>query len=320
MKRVNIERILCPIDFSEFSRAALDQAVALASWYGAELTLMHVIEVPQIAVDGLSAGNEVIAPLPDRDKVADDLRNFARPALGTADVTMDVLVTFGIPPTAIRTHAAHRRADLVVVGTHGRSGFQRFLLGSVTEKILRTIAVPLLIVPPPVNKPETVAYRTALCAVDFSDESMRGLDYALSLAQETGARIILLHALEGLLDELDPQHVRRASVLEYLRDAEQEAFARLRDAVPDEARVWSHPVERVVRGRAYRQILTMAEQENAGLIVMGVRGKGAFNRLVFGSTTEHVVREAPCPVLTLHADVALDRSEWLAEVDPRASR
>jgi len=319
MKRVNIERILCPIDFSEFSRDALDHAVALARWYGASLAVMHVIDVPQIAIDGVNAGNEIVAPLLDRDKVADDVRNFAAPAIGTVDVETDVLVTFGTPAMAIRMHATQTRADLVVVGTHGRSGFQRFLLGSVTEKLLRTITVPLLVVPPPVKKPETVAYRTILCAVDFSDESMRGLDYALSLAQETGARIILLHALEGLLDELDPQHVRRASVLEYLRDAEQDAYAHLSAAVPDEARLWSHPVDRVVRGRAYRQILKMADEEHAALIVMGVRGRGALNRLVFGSTTEHVIREAKCPVLTVHAEVAIDRSERQAEVDARAT-
>jgi nucleotide-binding universal stress UspA family protein len=92
------------------------------------------------------------------------------------------------------------------------------------------------------------------------------------------------------------------NVPDYLHDAEQKAMSRLKAAVPDEARVWADPVERVVRGRAYRQILTIADQENAGLIVMGVRGKGALNRLLFGSTTEHVIREARCPVLTLHSE------------------
>lgn len=205
--------------------------------------------------------------------------------------------------TEIQRHAEQIHADVVVVGTHGRSGFQRFVLGSVTERLLRTIVVPLLIVPPPVMKPKTVVYDTILCPIDFSDESMRALDYALSLAQETDARIILLHVLEALLDEVTPR-TRNTAVLEYLRELEQDASARLMAAVPDEARTWSHPVERIVRGRAYREVLAIAEAERASLIVMGVRGRGALNRLIFGSTTEHVIREARCPVLTLHSEVA----------------
>jgi nucleotide-binding universal stress UspA family protein len=305
MKRVNIERILCPIDFSEFSRDALDHALALASWYRATLTLVHVVE--PVPIDGMATGAAFL-PLPDSDKVADDIRDFARRAIGTADVSMDVLVAFGTPAIAIREHAERLHVDVVVVGTHGRSGFQRFLLGSVSERLLRTVAVPVLIVPPPVKKPETVIYETILCPVDFSDESMRALDYALSLAKESGARIILLHVLEGFLDERDPQQIRNVSVLEYLRDTEQEASERLRAAVSDETRVWAHPIERIARGRAYRQILATADDERAGLIVMGVRGRGALNRFLFGSTTEHVIREAHCPVLTLHAEIPVDRS------------
>jgi nucleotide-binding universal stress UspA family protein len=302
MKRVNIERVLCPIDFSEFSRDALDHAVAMARWYRATLTVMHVIDIPQVPVNGLAAGSEAFTPMFDRDKVAEDVRTFARPAIGSVDLKWDVLVTLGTPVGAIELHAEQIRADLVVVGTHGRSGFQRFLIGSVTEKLLRAITAPLLIVPPPVKKPETITYATVLCPIDFSNESLRALEYALSLAQESGARIILLHAQETLLDDVDPLYAPNMNVPEYLRDAEQKASARLKAAVPEEARVWADPVERVVRGRAYRQILAIAQQENVGLIVMGVRGKGALNRLIFGSTTEHVIREARCPVLTLHAE------------------
>jgi nucleotide-binding universal stress UspA family protein len=109
--------------------------------------------------------------------------------------------------------------------------------------------------------------------------------------------------LEALLDEVTPR-TRNTAVLEYLRELEQDASARLMAAVPDEARTWSHPVERIVRGRAYREVLAIAEAERASLIVMGVRGRGALNRLIFGSTTEHVIREARCPVLTLHSEVA----------------
>jgi nucleotide-binding universal stress UspA family protein len=89
------------------------------------------------------------------------------------------------------------------------------------------------------------------------------------------------------------------SVTEYQRRLEEDARARLTSAVPEDARVWCAPEERVVSGRAHQVILDVAEREKAELIVMGVHGKGALNRRLFGSTTHHVIRQAGCPVLTL---------------------
>jgi nucleotide-binding universal stress UspA family protein len=82
---------------------------------------------------------------------------------------------------------------------------------------------------------------------------------------------------------------------------EQDAVTRLRAVVPADARVWSRPEERVVVGRAYQEILKVVTEERVDLVVMGVQGKGVVNRLVFGSTTHRVIREAGCPVLTLHS-------------------
>ncbi len=319
MRRVNIATILCPIDFSEFSRHALNHAAALSRWYSARLTVLHVIEIPLVPLDALAGASGTFTPPLnlDRDKVADEVREFARSAIGTPDVSLDVVVTFGLPVLDIQQRAEQIHADVVVMGTHGRSGFQRFMLGSVTERLLRTLAVPVLVVPPPVTKPENIGYATILCPIDFSDESRRALDYALSLAQEANARIIVLHVLEALLDEV-PQRIRNVNVLEYVRELEEDALARLIAAVPDEARTWAQPVERVTKGRAYREILATAEAEHVELIVMGVRGRGAVDRWLFGSTTEHVIRQAHCPVLTLHAEAAPHQYESMATAEARA--
>jgi len=192
------------------------------------------------------------------------------------------------------------RADLLVLGTHGRSGFQRLFLGSVTEKLLRTTSIPVMTIPPPVRKPESVRYKTILCPVDFSDESMRALDYALSLAKEADARIVLLHVVEGFTDTPYANELSNLSVREYYEQIEADAAKQLAAAVPDEARTWARPVERVIKGRAYREILKMAQDERVELIVMGVRGRGAVDRFILGSNTDHVIRGAACPVLTLH--------------------
>ena len=191
--------------------------------------------------------------------------------------------------------------DLLILGTHGRSGFERLFLGSVTEKVLRSTRVPVLTIPPPVREPGSPLYKTILCPLEFSAASIRALEYALSLAQEANARLILLHAVEGVLGDAGSQTLGHLSVPEYYHQLEQDAVTRLRAVVPDEARLWARPEERVVKGRAYQEILKVVEEERVDLVVMGVQGKGAVNRLVLGSTTHRVIREASCPVLTLHS-------------------
>jgi nucleotide-binding universal stress UspA family protein len=109
-----------------------------------------------------------------------------------------------------------------------------------------------------------------------------------------------LHAIEDVLGDAGARTLGHLTVSEYYRQLEQEAVTRLRAMVPDEARVWARPQERVVKGRAHHEILKVVADENVDLVVMGVQGKGVVNRLVFGSTTHRVIREAGCPVLTLH--------------------
>jgi universal stress protein A len=159
----------------------------------------------------------------------------------------------------------------------------------------------VLTVPPAVERVESVTYQTILCPIEFSDPSIRALEHALTLAEETGARLILLHVIELAVDAAQLRELSHFTVPEYQRHLEEDARARLRSAVPDEARVWCTPEERVMTGKAHRVILDLAEQEKAEVIVMGVHGKGAFKRRIFGSTTHHVIGEARCPVLTLRA-------------------
>jgi nucleotide-binding universal stress UspA family protein len=293
-----IRRILCPVDLSEISRHALDHALAIANWYDARVTVFHVFSVPQLPMPpppGMAEDLPELRP-PQPAAVADDVRRFAGL---TAAARADVVVVEGRPVREILDQAERLPADLLVMGTHGRSGFETLFLGSVTEKVLRSTHVPVLTVPPPAERVETVIYQTILCPIEFSDPSTRALEYALTLAEETGARLILLHVVELLVDASQFSEVGHFSLPEYQRHLEENARARLRSSVPEEARVWCTPVERVMTGKAYRVILDVAEQEHAELIVMGVHGKGALNRWLFGSTTQHVIRGARCPVLTL---------------------
>ena len=298
---VNITRILCPVDLSEFSRDALRHALALAEWYDAHVTVCHVYSAPQLLLGDTGLAGAVVPLLPpvQPEEVAKHVREFCAPSLQNREETVEIVVTEGIAAREIVRLAGQLAADLLILGTHGRSGFERLFLGSVTEKVLRTTHAPVMTIPPPVTQPGPALYKTILCPLDFSDASARALDYALSLAQEADARLILLHVIENLLGEAGASEMGHLNVSEYGRYLEQDAMARLKSAVPEAVRVWPAPEERVASGRAYREILKVAKAEDVELIVMGVQGKGALSRLVFGSTTHHVIREAGCPVLTI---------------------
>lgn len=297
-----IRHILCPVDLSDISRHALDHALAIANWYDARVTVLHVFTVPQPLMPPFMPPPAImIEDLPglmpsQPGDVAEEVRRFVGL---TAASRADVVVVEGSPVRGILDQAERLPADLLVMGTHGRSGFEALFLGAVTEKVLRSTHVPVLTVPPPVERVETVLYHTILCPIEFSDPSTRALEYALTLAEETGARLVLLHVVELLTDAPQFGEAAIVSLTEYQRHLEEDARARLRSVIPEEARVWCTPVERVMAGKAYRVILDVAEQEHAEVIVMGVHGKGALNRRLFGSTTHHVIREARCPVLTL---------------------
>jgi nucleotide-binding universal stress UspA family protein len=175
------------------------------------------------------------------------------------------------------------------MGTHGRGGFDRWVLGSVAEKVLRKAPCPVLTISRPAQAvtPRSL-FKKILFACDFSVTSMKALDYALSLAREADARLTLLHVLEWLPEDGD----RRRALAE-------EASSRLRESVQASVREWLETTERVTEGRAYKEILRIAEEEGVELIVLGVQGRGTLDIMFFGSTAHHVVRQSTCPVLTV---------------------
>jgi nucleotide-binding universal stress UspA family protein len=183
------------------------------------------------------------------------------------------------------------------MGTHGRSGFDTLLLGSVTDKILRKATCPVLTIPPTASViSRDGRYKTILCAVDFSPASVRGLDYALSLAQETDAAITLAHVIEWPWTTGRPLTATEAG---YRQAAHDKALLDLRQAIPPDVYDWCRPDVELGEGRAHEEIVRMARDRQADLIVVGVHGRSALGMAVFGSTANQVIRHAACPVLTV---------------------
>jgi nucleotide-binding universal stress UspA family protein len=306
---IEIQRILCPIDFSEYSRHAVDHAVALARQYESTVTVLHVFPTMPVAAyaPGMPGFDPIVLTPELRDQLIADMKGFIETE-SAPGVPMLPLIREGDPVSEILSQATDMKADLLVMGTHGRSGFERLLLGSVTEKILRKASCPVLTVPSrhPDAVPATpVLFKRILCPVDFSDCSLEALKYALSLAQEADAHLTVLHVIG---DELEVTPDAYGAILmndleslaDFRKRHEDDARRRLKEAVPESVAEYCSVETVVSRGvKPSREILRIAAEQRTDLIVVGVQGRGAANLVFFGSTTNQVVREATCPVLTV---------------------
>jgi nucleotide-binding universal stress UspA family protein len=300
---IEIRRILCPVDFSDHSRRALDHAIAIARWYESTVTVLHVFSPAPVAA--FRPGRVVLEPIVltdvDRDGLLADVRAFAETE-SAPGITIDAVVREGDTAREVLEQATSMKADLLVIGTHGRSGFERLVLGSVAEKVLRKARCPVMTVPrrlPDAVPAGPVVYKRILCPVDFSESSLHALRYATSLAQEADGQLTVLHVVAHEFEYIAASEYDDALTIgQSLKEREVALRRRLQDIVasaPEFCRVESL----MTHGRPWREVLRIADEQESDLIAMGVQGRGAADLMFFGSTTQHVVRDASCPVLTL---------------------
>jgi nucleotide-binding universal stress UspA family protein len=299
---VEVKRILCPVDFSRASAHSLKYAVALAQWYGGSVSVLHVADArPDVPLDPpfafLPRGAAVLA-LADTDRLLAAIRTFAA-GFAHCGVPIEPVVRSGSATREILEAADALSADLIVMGTHGHSGFDRVAMGSVTEKVLRKARCAVLSVPPhDMADTGPLTIERILCPVAFYEPSMRALQCAVSLAEEAAARLTVLHVAEALSAQDFPIY-DRVDLPTIQAEYERQLRFRLREFVPIAARAYCPIDEEIKTGTAWQEILATACESRAQLIVMGVTGRNSVDRALFGSTAQHVVRQSPCPVLTI---------------------
>jgi nucleotide-binding universal stress UspA family protein len=292
---VTINTILCAIDLSDFSRPVLAHAAALSRWYQAELKVLHVFAaVMPPATLGTYPGWMLQVP-EGHDAIGSELRSMLEP-FTKVGVALDLRTAEGDAAAEIVRHASELHADLLVMGTHGRGGFDRFALGSVAEKVLRKAPCPVLTLPPGADATTGAGeYRNILCPTDFSASSELGVRFALSFARMTHGTVTILHVIETANDAEVHQLADHGAA-----SASPEAQA-LHSLVAGCIQPADSVTERVAHGKPYREILRTAIERDADLIVIGVRGRGSVDLTLFGSTTNQVVRRATCPVMTVRS-------------------
>jgi nucleotide-binding universal stress UspA family protein len=282
-------KILCPVDFSPGSQCAMRAAVRLANEHDGELVLVHSWFVPTLYAGEILLSGEVVQQISDDAERALAGALAEAVALGARRVTSKLVS--GVPWQQIVDTALSDSFDLIVIGTHGRTGIARVLLGSIAELVVRHAPCPVLAIRP---GPEPEAFRHVLCPVDFSESSRDATRLAASLVQPGGAGITLLHVIE-----LPVSYAGELRSFELSSDLDERSAARLDEWVKELAAKVAVPVTRQSRiGGAGAQTLAAVDADSTiDLVVMGSHGRTGASRLLLGSVAEKVVRHARCPVL-----------------------
>src|ERR1700690_335159 len=266
---LEIKLILCPVDLSEFSIIAYRYALSLAEHYRARLVAQHIVELSRYPyaefVGAMGDYGDFSRAL--REGGIEKLQEFVRQH--THDpIQPELVVQDGTAPDGILSFAQAQKADLIVMGTHGRRGFDRVVLGSVTDRVMRTAPCPVLAIS---KLPQEFLaageerrhihqlHRILFCT-DFSGNSERALKYAISATAEYDAELTLLHVLEEVPDPLEAREAlaRATEELDKLRPPLERKTLRTKTAV------------RV--GKPYREIIQLSLQAQIDMVTMGVSG------------------------------------------------
>lgn len=308
-------RILVPLDGSPLAEGILPEVAELARRHGAEILLLRVALAHTFpGVDATEAQVHVV------EEAETYLAGVER-RLAAEGIPVSSAVRYGHAADEILDHAQARRADLIAMCTHGRTGLLRILLGSVAEAVLRGSPVPVLllrakgmapawaearldrvIAPAPLQQVERVspAIRHILCPVDFSAHSDRAMEYAGDLARRFQADLTVLHVVYDPLD-ITCSHIPHPPLEQLREEMIREAERVLERRVRRRLRLLPRTKTAVAAGPPFRQIIRYARDHRVDLVVMGTQGLTGLDRLIMGSTAERVVRTAPCPVVSIRA-------------------
>ncbi|OGR11907.1 MAG: universal stress protein UspA [Desulfobacterales bacterium RIFOXYA12_FULL_46_15] len=320
--RMEPGRIMCAIDFSDFTHMIVSYGKSLAKEYEAKLYLCHIVPALMVASHMSSlidyAGIEKEHIHNARARLAQIAKEFG--------IQCEIMVSVGHPADQIEQAVRQNRIDMVIAATNGGPGVVRFLSGSVTNKLVKILSCPLLVLHAKEDGisliEQGIKLNRILVGCDFSPDSRLAFDYALSLAQEFQTQLYLAHVtgpmepVELMVsnpvmvhgsrfsrwagpDYKDPGEKPTDETIQKRDEWFKQMMTRLSEMVPEDSRNWCTPVTMVLEGKPYQELIDYSEEINADMIVLGVRGHSLLEQFLVGSTTDRVISRASCPVLAV---------------------
>lgn len=285
METFHPKLILCPTDFSEPATLALHYGKLLADCFNGRLVVLYAdsFSPPPYFT---SAQVEDLAKEIGRFKGAAQkhLNHYVREQIGSSSEVEMILVENQTAPAILLT-AEEKKVDMIVMGTHGRSGFNRLMLGSITERVLHETDRPVLTVRDKRNdrKLSKDSIKQVLCPINYTEVALQALGHAVAISKCFGAELLVLHVIEPGSSDVK----------------EEVEHGRLCAWISEDIRSRCSLKEMVRRGNAAEQIIDAASTGGCDMIVIGAQHKAFHDTTVVGTTTVRVIRHSPCPVLTV---------------------
>ncbi len=294
---MEIRKILVPTDFSETARAAVDQALILAVKYDAELMVLHArllfeddpAELPEKLSSLKKEEQDIEKSIMDRVKKCTEKSTHPK-------IKHEIIRGYSAP-SAILGYINSNDFDLVVIGTHGRTGLEHILIGSVAEKVVRYARCPVLTV----RSKDYVKkeFNKILVPFDFNEPAIVALKTAAEIMDDPHGEVHLLYAVE---QDIHPAFYAwgMKSIFEVIPDLVQKVEARMDESIKKIDELKGRKIVKVVReGKPHKQISAYADEIRPDALVIGTHGLVGLERFLLGSTTERVIRSVPFPVLTV---------------------
>ncbi|MEN8212543.1 MAG: universal stress protein [Thermodesulfobacteriota bacterium] len=321
--RIEPKKIMCAIDFSDSTDLVMSYGKALATEFNSKLCLCHIVPGSFMVAGHMSPYADYARIEAEQSKHAEDRLT---ELVEEFDSDCEIMVNSGYPAEEIAQLAIDNDVEMVIAATYGGSGVKRFLIGSVTDRLVKILSCPLLVLQPSDNLTDLsdkgIKLEKILVGCDFSKDSQLAFDYALGLAQEFQTQLHLAHVVRPI-DKTDLNISDSAKswdrgyptwnmtdYMELQKDVKiwdhqkkKSLFAKLEgqlvNMLPDECKNWCTPVTVLLEGSPYQELISYAQQKEIDMIVLGIHGHNLWEKFMVGSTTDRIISRAPCPVLAV---------------------
>lgn len=290
------ETILIPTDGSDHSVRAAEHGHYLTQLFDATVHVISVVDIPGAAgvFDAGGIDQKYVDRLTEEGERAIEA---VEAAVGERDDVTTAVVK-GEPSETILEYADDHDVDVITMGTHGRTGLNRYIAGSVTERVVRLADVPVLTVRATDQSQLVGEYDEILIPTDGSEPAATAIDHGLAIAQKTGARIHAVNIVDVGDVAISPNYTPPTEVIEHLESEGEAATDRIATQAQERE---LDAITEVREGFPASDLLDYADEHDIDLITMGTAGRTGLNRYLLGSTTERIIRHAEMPVLAVNA-------------------